>query len=140
MQPIIQTIHTLMMNATGTSNVDGCWNLTVGRHGSIYGRINHLGRSYFTHRLMYQLFHAITLTPDQFVCHKCDNPTCINPKHLFLGDAILNAQDMASKGRNNQSKKTHCPSGHEYAGPNLILTRSGERVCRTCRKLKRDRS
>jgi hypothetical protein len=71
-----------------------------------------------------------------WVLHRCDNPPCTNPSHLFLGDAAANGADMASKGRARSQKITHCPAGHEYTPENTWLD-EGRRRCRACRRAKR---
>ena len=56
------------------------------------------------HRYSYEYFNG-QLTDKMYVCHKCDNPKCVNPKHLFLGDAQANVDDMVNKGRHVGRRK-----------------------------------
>lgn len=50
-------------------------------------------------RVAYLLEHGGTLSSTEFICHKCDNPPCVNPAHLFKGTAGDNARDTVAKGR-----------------------------------------
>lgn len=64
-----------------------------------YGLIRRTNGSLMsTHRLAYELANG-PIPHGALVCHRCDNPPCCRPEHLFLGDYAANAADMVSKGR-----------------------------------------
>ena len=84
-----------------------CWIWTGARMGKGYGKIKFGNRIIGAHRLSYLLHKGII--PEKIdVCHKCDNPICVNPTHLFLGTRKDNVQDMIGKNREGWGEK----SGH----------------------------
>ncbi len=112
----------------------GCWEWTGYRNPHFnYGQFwVAKGRHISAHRAMWIALHG-ELTPEQFVCHRCDNPPCINPDHLFIGTLEDNNRDMASKGRYNHQKRTHCVHGHEFTPENTYIPPGRpKRMCRTC--------
>lgn len=76
---------------------DDCWPWTAGKRLG-YGRLYVAGRKETAHRLAYAL--AVGPIPEGLcVLHRCDNPGCCNPAHLFLGTQADNVADMEAKGR-----------------------------------------
>ncbi len=93
-------IETFMSRVEKTNT---CWLWTAGKNGDGYGNWSLNGRNINAHRASYILFVG-EIPNGLHVCHNCDNPSCVNPDHLWLGTYKDNAQDRARKGRNNSRK------------------------------------
>jgi len=121
-----------------TSGNDTCWTWTSGTTQAGYGKFgeSRKGRTILSHRYSYKIKYG-KIPDGLFVCHHCDNPPCVNPKHLFLGTQSDNQIDSSNKKRHRNTKKTHCPQGHPYSKDNTYIYPDGGRDCRICRKKNR---
>jgi hypothetical protein len=85
---------------------DGCW-LWVGGHRDRegYGIVKLDGLNQRAHRVAWKLAHGL-IPPGLCVLHRCDNPPCIRPDHLFVGTVGDNNRDRSRKGRTNVPRGT----------------------------------
>lgn len=114
---------------------DRCWLWRGGICGKGYGNfgLNRNGeKMVMAHRMSWRLVYG-DIPAGLFICHKCDNPRCVNPFHLFPGTRTENVQDMIRKKRDKNSKKTHCKYGHEFKPENTLKGSKGQRQCRICK-------
>lgn len=104
---------------------DGCWEWTAYRDARGYGWFRlggGSGRMYVAHRVSFAIENGATAGDKWFVCHRCDNPSCVRPDHLFLGTNRQNSDDCIQKGRH------HFQNGRTWKGGPKENRARGERV------------
>jgi hypothetical protein len=140
------TADKLWAGVDRSSDDDACWPWTRWTVESGHGQITIAGRPRRVHRLVWALVHGEDPYP-HYVLHRCDNPPCCNPRHLFLGTKKDNTQDMVGKGRGGRPKgsknrhtskgATHCIEGHAFTPENTYITpTTGARQCKKCRRIR----
>lgn len=87
------------------NGVSSCWIWNGAVTGRGYGVLgSNRSNRFLAHRFSY--IHFIGDIPDgMYVCHRCDNPLCVNPCHLFLGSPQDNMDDMVRKGRSVRGER-----------------------------------
>lgn len=94
-------------NKVDKKGIDDCWpwigHLSSGVRGG-YGRFFLNGRAQSAHRISFKISGKETTSDNPHVLHKCDNPRCVNPNHLYAGSHRDNMADMSRRGRVRHGK------------------------------------
>jgi hypothetical protein len=103
------SLDTRLRNIGWTVTESGCWEFMGSKDSLGYGQMAvNRGRPWRAYRIAYEAWVKVP-EPNVDICHRCDNPPCINPAHLFEGTRKDNIDDMVAKKRhrNGENKKNH---------------------------------
>lgn len=103
---------------------NGCWIWRGGKNKQRQGVVRHEGKNWVTSRLAYTLHNNKIIPKGYYIYHTCDNPSCINPEHLWLGTPKDNTRDMMQKGRRRAERPklfvwALCHPGRPYLAKGL---------------------
>lgn len=126
----------------GKAGPNECWPWTGTTDGR-YGLFWVSGRHVRAHRFSWEIANRQPFPDGKDACHTCDNPSCVNPIHIFPGSPSDNALDAVRKGRvivptlrgfrGPNAGKTHCKRGHEFTAENTTL-KNERRACKACQR------
>jgi hypothetical protein len=99
--------------ARKSADPDGCWAWTAARNPLGYGefraKTDRRAGMDLAHRVAYELTYG-PIPLGMQVCHRCDNPSCVRPDHLFLGSNADNVADRQAKGRSGSARGAQNPN------------------------------
>ena len=106
-------------NKVSKGGKDECWEWTAGKRHGGYGQFKLNNKMQVAHRLSWMWANNKDVPVGMLICHHCDNPSCVNPDHLFLGTNADNNRDCWSKGRNSNKGIDHSQS--KFTEEQIIL-------------------
>ena len=83
----------------GAEDRRGCWPWLGTINNKGYGMVSLNGRGMAAHRAVYMVLTGKPIPRELDLCHRCDNPKCVNPDHMFFGTRTDNMRDASAKGR-----------------------------------------
>lgn len=118
------------------NKTDSCWLWTSAKNHKGYGFFWFDGKPRGAHTVSLWLFRGLKPVSDQMVCHHCDNPSCVHPDHLYIGNNSKNMEDMWRRGRRS-GKSPDCHPNRRHVGHGLCCAcykqlKRGPRYCQVC--------
>lgn len=101
-----ETISALLLSRATPGRPNECWEWPHSRTPRGYGRQVVGDKVQYAHRLSFRAFNG-PIPDGENVCHRCDNPPCWNPAHLFAGTTTVNIRDRDEKGRVCRGERHH---------------------------------
>jgi hypothetical protein len=130
MQPRSASMEQFWANVDRSGGPAACWEWTSSRNWAGYGHFRYDGECR-AHRWLLGRLRGSPLVRGENALHKCDNPPCCNPAHLYVGSQSANILEAVAHRRHPMTRKTHCPQGHAYSTENTYVHRN-KRYCRAC--------
>lgn len=108
--PTAYTLHKRFWEKAEIGTSDECWEWQRAKSNYGYGRFKIGDSTRYAHRVSYRMLIG-PIPGERQINHKCHNPSCINPDHIYLGNQKQNNEDCRLAGRHKASKGTEMPHG-----------------------------